>query len=123
MAIRVRQVQGELVADAHSSKHCAVVSTAWETDGQALLVWQRGQAGTLAQVKRTLKDELGAGVSPSGKVGANAAWLRRQVLTLNLLACLKAVGLAAQSRRARPKRLRLAIFGVDPVSWTPKHWA
>lgn len=110
LAIRVRKAQGELFADGNSTKHFAVVTNDWETDGQALVVWQRGKAGTIEQVNRTLKDELGAGVYPSGKFGANAAWLRLQVLTLNLLECLKAVGLDAQYRTARPKRLRFAIF-------------
>jgi len=49
------------------------------------------KAGTIEQVNRVLKDELAAGVYPSGKFGANAAWLRLQVLTLNLLELLKAV--------------------------------
>jgi hypothetical protein len=110
VAIRVRKAQGELFADGNPSKHFAVVTNDWETDGQALLEWQRGKAGTIEHVNRTLKDELGAGVYPSGKFGANAAWLRLQVLTHNLLECLKAVGLDPQYRTARPKRLRFAIF-------------
>jgi hypothetical protein len=110
VAIRVRKAQGELFADGNRAKHFAVVTNDWETDGQALLMWQRGKAGTIEHVNRTLKDELGAGVYPSGKFGANAAWLRLQVLTLNLLECLKAVGLDPQYRTARPKRLRFAIF-------------
>lgn len=57
-----------------------------------------------------LKDELGAGVYPSGKFGANAAWLRLQVLTHNLLELFKAAGLDEEYRQARPKRLRFAIF-------------
>ena len=57
-----------------------------------------------------LKDELAAGVYPSGKFGANAAWLRFQVLTNNLLELLKAKALDRQYRNARPKRLRFAIF-------------
>jgi Transposase DDE domain group 1 len=110
VAIRVRKAQGELFADGNPSKHFAVVSNDWETNGQALLAWQRGKAGTIEHVNRILKDELGAGVYPSGKFGAHAAWLRLQVLTLNLLEALKAVGLDPQYRTARPKRLRFAIF-------------
>jgi len=110
VAIRVRQTQGRLFGDGTPVKHFAVVSNDWEMDGQALLEWQRGKAGTIEHVNRVLKDELAGGVYPSGKFGANAAWLRLQVLTLNLLELLKAVGLDPELRQARPKRLRFAVF-------------
>ncbi len=110
VAIRVRQTQGRLFGDGTPVKHFAVVSNDWETDGQALLEWQRGKAGTVEHSNRVLKDELAAGVYPSGKFGANAAWLRLQVLTLNLLELLKAAGLEPALRQARPKRLRFAVF-------------
>jgi len=110
LAVRVQTPQGVLFGDGTTVKHFAVVTNDWETDGQALLVWQRGKAGTIEHVHRTLKDELAAGVYPSGKVRANAAWLRLQVLTYNLLEIMKAVALAPQYRHARPKRLRFAVF-------------
>ncbi len=110
LALRLRQPQGRLFGDGSETKYFAVVTNDWETPGQALLEWHRGKAGTIEQVHRVLKDELGAGVYPSGKFGANAAWLRLQVLTLNLLELFKAAGLDPQYRRARPKRLRFAIF-------------
>ena len=116
LAIRVRQPQGRLFGDGNTAKHFAVVTDDWETEGRALLAWHRGKQGTVEQatgpvgVHRVLKDELGAGVYPSGKFGANAAWLRLQVLTHNLLELFKAAGLDATYRQARPKRLRFAIF-------------
>ena len=110
VAIRVRKVQGELFADGSSTKHFAVVTNDWDTPGQALLEWHRGKAGTIEHVHRILKDELAAGVYPSGKFGANAAWLRLQVITHNLLELLKAAALDPEYRQARPKRLRFAIF-------------
>lgn len=110
VAIRVRQTQGRLFGDGTPARHFAVVSNDWETDGRALLEWQRGKAGTIEHVNRVLKDELAAGVYPSGKFGANAAWLRLQVLTLNLLELLKAAGLDPALRQARPKRLRFLVF-------------
>ena len=82
----------------------------WERDAQALLEWQRGKAGTIEHVNRIVVGELAGGVYPSGKFGANAAWLRLQVLTLNLLEILNAVGLPAELRKARPKRLRFLVF-------------
>jgi len=110
VAIRVRAAQGTFFADGNTAKYFAIVSNDWETNGQRLLEWQRGKAGTIEQVNRVLKDELGAGVYPSGKFGANAAWLRLQVLTHNLLELLKATALDAHYRHAHPKRLRFAIF-------------
>jgi hypothetical protein len=110
LAIRIRPPQGLLFGDGSSAKHFAVVTNDWETEGQALLQWHRGKAGTIEHVHRLLKDELAAGVYPSAKFGANAAWLRLQVLTLNLLELLKASALDSSYRQARPKRLRFAIF-------------
>lgn len=110
LAIRVRGLQGELFGDGAAVKHFAVVTNDWTTDGQALLEWQRGKAGTIEHVNHVLKNELAAGVYPSDKFGANAAWLRLQVLTHNLLELLKATALDGAFRQARPKRLRFAIF-------------
>lgn len=110
LAIRVRTPQGVLFGDGASVKHFAVVTNDWQTAGQTLLAWQRGKAGTIEHVNHVLKNELAAGVYPSDKFGANAAWLRLQVLTLNVLELLKATALDEQYRRARPKRLRFAIF-------------
>ena len=110
LAIRVRSPQGVLFGDGASVKHFAVVTNDWERDGRALLEWQRGKAGTIEHVNHVLKNELAAGVYPSDKFGANAAWLRLQVLTANLIELLKQTALDGEYRRARPKRLRFAIF-------------
>jgi len=110
LAIRIRAAQGLLFANGSRVKHFAVVTNDWDSDGQLLLEWHRGKAGTIEHVHRVLKDELAAGVYPSGKFGANAAWLRLQVLTLNLLELLKAAALDPELRHARPKRLRFAVF-------------
>ena len=57
-----------------------MVTNDWEENGQRLLAWHQGKAGTIEQVHRVLKDELAAGVCPSARFGANAAWLRLQSL-------------------------------------------
>jgi len=110
LAIRVRSPQGRLFSDGVGVKIFAVVTNDWETPGRQLLEWQRGKAGTVENAHRVLKDELAAGVYPSAKFGANAAWLRLQVLTSNLLTLLAATALDEDYRNARPKRLRFAIF-------------
>jgi Transposase DDE domain group 1 len=110
LAIRVRTPQGVLFGDGATVKHFAVVSNDWSSEGQALLTWARGRAGTIELAGDVLKNDLAAGVYPSDKFGANAAWLRLQVVTYNLLELLKATALDASYRRARPKRLRFAIF-------------
>ena len=110
VAIRVRPEQGQLFAQGDPVRHFAVVTNRWEMEGEALLEWHRGKAGSIEHLHHILTNELGAGVYPSGKHGANAAWLRLQVLTHNLLQVLKAVALPPEYGHAYPKRLRFAIF-------------
>ena len=110
LAVRVRRQQGELFADDVNVRHFAVVTNIWDMEGQTLLEWQRGKAGTIEHVHHILDNELAAGVYPSAKHGANAAWLRLQVLTHNLLQLLKVVALSEEYANARPKRLRFALF-------------
>jgi hypothetical protein len=110
LAIRIRSPQGLLFSDGNGVKIFAVVSNDWETEGRSLMEWHRGKAGTVEHTHHILKGELAAGVYPSGKLGADAAWLRLQVLTHNLLVLMKAAALDKEYRNARPKRLRFAIF-------------
>ena len=110
LAVRIRCQQGELFEDGNKVRHFAVVTNIWDMDGQELLEWQRGKAGTIEHIHHILNNELAGGVYPSAKHGANAAWLRLQVLTHNLLQLLKAVALPPEYATARPKRLRFVIF-------------
>jgi hypothetical protein len=91
-------------------RHFAVVSNIWDMDGKELLDWQRGKAGTVEHLHHVLGNELAAGVYPSARHGTNAAWLRLQVLTHNLLELLKKLALPLEYHNARPKRLRFAVF-------------
>jgi hypothetical protein len=50
LAIRVRRQQETLFEDGAQVRHFAVVTNLWEMEGQSLLKWQRGKAGTIEQV-------------------------------------------------------------------------
>ncbi|HKM79908.1 MAG TPA: IS1380 family transposase [Candidatus Acidoferrum sp.] len=112
VAVRVRKRQGELFGDGSAVKHFAVVSNLWEWSPVKLMEWHREKAGTIEKVNDVIKNDLGAGVLPCGRFGANAAWLRLAILTHNVLTALKRLALPAELLVARPKRLRFLIFNT-----------
>jgi len=57
-------------------------------------------------------NELAGWCLPSQKFGANAAWLRLNVLLYNLLSAFKRVGLPEEMHDARPKRLRYLVLNT-----------
>ena len=87
-----------------------MVSNIWDRSEQRLLEWQRQKAGTIEAAHDVVKNELGGGVMPCGRFGANAAWLRLVVLSDNVLSALKRLALPAELLTVRPKRLRFLIF-------------
>jgi hypothetical protein len=107
VAVRVRKRQGERFADGSTVKYFAVVSNIQAWSMARLLEWHQEKAGTIERVNDILKNDLGAGVMPCGRFGANAAWLR---LTHNVLVALKRLALPPALLAARPKRLRFLIF-------------
>ncbi len=109
IALRFTPLQADLFAGI-SVRYHAVVSNRRELTPPALIQWHRGKAGTIEQVHRVLKGELGAGVMPCQLFGANAAWFRINVITFNLLTALKRLALPERYRLARPKRLRFDVF-------------
>jgi DDE family transposase len=109
VALRFTPLQQELFESRGVTYH-AIVTNRYELDAAELVRWHRGKAGTIEHVHRVLKDELGAGVLPSTRFGANAAWFRINALTFNLLSVLKRRALPERLRDARPKRLRYELF-------------
>ncbi len=120
VGMRITPLQRELFAE-RGPKYLAVVTNrpapgeaaaprGDEMSAPELVRWHWEKAGTIEHVHRSLKDELGAGVLPSQRFGANAAWFRINAITYNLLTLLKRRALPERLRLARPKRLRFEIF-------------
>lgn len=123
VAIRFTPIQRELFEEKErGTKYVAVVTNRPEPaepgeparpdemSAADLVRWHREKAGTIEHVHRSMKDELGAGVLPCQRFGANAAWFRINVLTYNVLTFLKRRALPARYCDARPKRLRFELF-------------
>jgi hypothetical protein len=109
VALRFTPHQPDLFESGGVRYH-AVVTNRRDMDAGQLVRWHREKAGTVEQVHRVLKDELAAGVLPSARFGANAAWFRINALTFNVLTVLKRRALPEGFRNARPKRLRYELF-------------
>ncbi|HEX7610338.1 MAG TPA: IS1380 family transposase, partial [Solirubrobacteraceae bacterium] len=109
LALRFTPCQQELF-ESKGVRYHAVVTNRYELDAAELVRWHREKAGTIEHVHRVMKDELGAGVLPSARFGANAAWFRINALTFNVLTVLKRRALPERFRAARPKRLRYELF-------------
>lgn len=111
VVLRFTSLQSDLF-ETRAPKYLAVVSNRIDLSAAALVHWHWEKAGTIEHVHRVMKDELGAGVMPSGRFGVNAAWFRINALTFNVLTVLKRRALPERYRMARPKRLRFEVFTV-----------
>lgn len=111
VGLRITPRQGVLFEE-KPIRYLAYVSNRRDLSMKELVRWHWGKAGTIEHVHRVMKDELGAGVLPSVKFGANAAWFRLNVLTYNLLSVLKRRALPERYLSARPKRLRFEVFTI-----------
>jgi len=115
LAIRVRPRQGELLRDGNRVRHFCIVTNRSDPDGGGgldLIRWHRGKAGTIEHAHDVLMNELAGAALPSQKFGANAAWLRLNVILYNLLSAYKRVGLPEEFHTARPKRLRFLLLNT-----------
>ena len=115
LAIRIKPRQGELLGDGTRVKHFAIVTNRNDPAGGTgldLIRWHRLKAGTIEHTHDVLMNELAGWCLPSQKFGANAAWLRLNVLAYNLLSAFKRVGLPEEMHDARPKRLRFLVLNT-----------
>lgn len=115
LAIRVRPRQGELLGDGASVRHFCIVTNRADPPGGSgldLIRWHRGKCGTIEHVHDVVMNELAGAALPSQKFGANAAWLRLNVLLYNLLSAFKRVGLPEEFHTARPRRLRFLVLNT-----------
>lgn len=110
LVIRARLRQGELFADGALVHYYATVSNRWDWDGERLLRWSHERCGSVECAHDVLKNELGGGVMPSQRFGANAAWWQIAVLTANLLSALKKIALPEEWLTFRPRRMRFLLF-------------
>jgi hypothetical protein len=93
-------------------RYYVTVTNRWDWDGERLLRWSHERCGTVEPAHNVLKNELGGGVLPSYRFGANAAWWQLAVLTHNLLVALKTLALPDACHALRPRRLRFLLFAM-----------
>ncbi|MFH1465955.1 MAG: IS1380 family transposase [Pseudomonadota bacterium] len=128
IAIRIRPRQLDLLEEADRQwRHYAVV-TNMDWEGGRLLRWHREKQGTVEFGHGVMKNDLGAGVVPTGKFGANAAWWRINALVHNLLELVKRLAEDDGLSNARPKKLRFGLFTLGARltqharTWTVRLW-
>ncbi len=115
LAIRIRPRQGELLRDGNRMRHFCIVTNRSDPEGGCgldLIRWHRQKAGTIEHAHDVLINEFAGAALPSQKFGANAAWLRLNVILYNLLSAYKRVGLPEELHTARPKRLRFLLLNT-----------
>jgi hypothetical protein len=96
-------------------RHFCIVTNRSDPEGGCgldLIRWHRQKAGTIEHAHDVLVNELAGAALPSQKFGANAAWLRLNVILYNLLSAYKRVGLPEEFHTARPKRLRFLLLNT-----------
>lgn len=114
VGIRMTPRQADLLQDDRRKVVYLAIATNRRESPAELVRWYWGKAGTIEHVHDVVKNELGGGVLPCGRFGANAAWFRLSALTYNVLSVLRRIG-PAELSNARPKRLRLHLFAIPAV--------
>lgn len=111
LAIRMTPRQGELLESGERRVVYLSIVTNRPGDPVDVLRWYWAKAGTIERTHDIIKNELGGGVLPCGRFGANAAWFRIAVMTYNVLSIMRRIG-PEELRDARPKRLRFQMLAL-----------
>jgi len=112
VAVRFTGQQGRLFAEGTATQYLAAVSNRAALPAAARLRWHGQKSGTIEHVHDLTKNERGAGIVPSQKFGANAAWYRINLMTYHVLTALKRHALPERLREAEPRRLRYEGFAM-----------
>jgi len=93
-------------------RYFAVV-TNMDGAGAGIIRWHRAKQGSIEHGHDIAKNQLGAGVMPTSRFGANAAWLRIVLMVHNLIQLTKKqLPADCGLQRAKPKRLRFVLLNV-----------
>lgn len=112
IVLRLTPRQLDLTGQSQPARYLAVVTNRHGLSHAGVVRWHWRKAGGIELVHDVLKNELGLGVLPCGRFGANAAWSRLNVLAHNLLSAMKQLLLPASLEAARPKKLRYLLFNI-----------
>lgn len=75
-----------------------------------IVAWAHDRCGRGEEVHAVLKNDMAAGLLPSGRIGANGVWLEMAALALNLTALLRRAALGEGWLWRRMKSLRAALL-------------
>ncbi len=114
IAVRLTPRQADLLEEGRRRIVYLGVATNRPGDAAEVLRWYWQKAGTIEHVHDIVKNELGGGVLPCGRFGANAAWFRLATLTYDVLSVMRKVG-PPELRNARPKRMRLHLLAFPTI--------
>jgi len=89
-----------------------VVTNRDDIAGDDLIRWHRLRCGKSEEIHAVMKDDLAGGRLPTGKFGANAAWWSIMVMTLNLHAAFKRLGLGEGWVPRRLKAIRFSFINL-----------
>jgi hypothetical protein len=92
--------------------HLALITNEWVGTPEHVWNWSRERCGTVEMAHAAMKNDLAAGVMPSGRFQANAAWYRLNVLTNNVLSAMKILALPRRMEQMRPATLRYRFLNL-----------